>query len=411
MCVTARLSNCRLTPNHEPFGAINIERIKRALDEEDFAELQSLYHLMQRDLKIAGAVLARRQPLLQLRYTVTSDNQAFVDWVTDNVDIAALVNLFVIRYLFRCVISGCAVHGSRCKLVPSFRHIPPRFLHAHKGEHLKNTAEHLYIKQGMDKRFVSKLDGDKHVFHKHPIDAGEMTDFSLASKLVWYFSLKHIALAHNLQYFDAVATPPLIAKTEGDEDEVINTLFGLKSAGVAVFNKDDMVEFLNVSSKAEFLQFIEYIDRQIATVILGNTLSTGEGSKGSYSQSKVHENRQREVLAFDAMLISQCITRFLNRLERLNFANAKGVKFAFDLKEKQDLNELSQVVKNLSDSGFELDAKDIEEQFGLKVLGKKPVPGTPADRPNTQENNRMAVNATSTNNSTSAFIALWLPTY
>ena len=373
-----------LSDKHEPFGSISIDRIKTILAEEDFGELQSLFFYMMRDLKIASAVAARREPLLALDYTIATDNEAFAEWVEgDDVDMGELINQlsFAIYYGVSLVDTSYTVKEGL--LAPSFDLISPRFLHAHKDKTLKKTIEHLYLKQKDKKVFINKLDPDKTIFHKHAIDIGEITDFSLASKLVWYFSLKHVALAHNLQYFDSVATPPLIAKTSGEEDDVIEALYQLKSASVGVFGEDDIVEYLNVTNKAEFLKFIEYIDSQITTLVLGNTLSTGDGKTGSYSQSKTHEKRQIEKLGFDAKKIAKTITAFLNRLERLNFSNAKGVKFTFNLKEDADLKMLSEVVKNLSDSGYELDQDDIEETFGFTIVGKK----AHADKPTTEQAN------------------------
>ncbi len=375
----------KLADKHEPFGAITIEKIKQTLEEENFAELQSLYYYMMRDLKIASTVLARRQPLLGLAYSITSDNAEFVEWVNNAIKLDELINQISFAVYYGISLVDVQYTAAEGKLVPSFQLVSPRYLHAHRDKVLKTTLGHLYIKQGDKKRFISQLDPDKRVFHKHPIDIGEITDFSLAAKLVWYFSLKHMALAHNLQYFDSVATPPLIAKTGDDEDALIDTLFQLKSASVGVFGKDDVIEYLNVTNKADFLAFIEYIDRQIATLVLGNTLSTGEGSKGSYSQSKVHENRQRETLGFDARLITTTLTDYLNRLERLNFSQPKGVSFTFNLKAKKDLKELSEVVKNLSDSGYELDMEDVETQFGFKIIGKK--------EPSTENNGQPAASA------------------
>ena len=369
----------KLADKHEPFGAISAEKIKRVLEEENFSELQSLYYFMMRDLKVASTVLARRTPLLGLEHTVVGDNLKFIEWLKTSVNLEELVNQLSFAVYYGVSLIDVRYSVADGKLVPDFKLVSPRYLRAHRNKVLKTTLEHLYIKQGDKKLLINKLDPDKRIFHKHPIDIGEITDFSLASKLVWYFSLKHLALAHNMQYFDNVATPPLIVKTSSDnEDALVDTMYGLRSSCMGVFGKDDIVEYLNVTSRADFLRFTEYIDRQIATLVLGNTLSTGEGSKGSYSQSKVHENRQLEVLGFDTRLIAKTVTDYLNRLERLNFANPKGVIFSFNLKVKKDLKELSEVVKNLSDSGYELDQEDVETQLGFKITGKKE-PKTQAD--------------------------------
>lgn len=372
---------------HEPFGTLSIDAVKAMLIDEDFSEMQSLYFYMMRDLKIASAVLTRNQQLLGQNFSIKSENQDFMDWANKEVPLDELIGQMVSAIYYGVSLTDVRYEVLNLKRTPRFVQISPRFLYADqtdtKGQ-LKTTREHLYIRQATNKVFLTSLDPSRIVFHKHPIDIGEITDFSLASKLVWYFSIKHLTLAHNLAYFDNVATPPLIAKSSGNEDELINTLYTLKSACVGVFDKDDVVEYLKVDNKADFLAFIEYLDRQIATLILGNTLSTGEGKNGSRAQSEVHENRQTDILKFDARLIEKSITAYLNRLEKLNFANAKGVVFTFDLKQKKNLLDLSAVVKNLSDSGFILDDADIEAQFGFKILGKKDTTPAPSEQPPSQ---------------------------
>ncbi len=370
--VKGKTVSLQLNDKQEPFGAIDIADIKQALEDEDFAQLQSLYFFMMRDVKIASSILTRKQPLLSLPYKIETENEEFAQFIKDNVDLDALLNHLTHAIYYGVSLVDVDYSVIENKLAPSFRHISSRYLYADKTDgKLKPTIDHLYIKQGADKLYLNALSKERTIFHKHPIDIGEITDFSLASKLVWYFSLKHITIAHNMQYFDAVATPPLIAFTDGDEDEIVETLYSLKSTSVAAFDKEDKVNYLSAqASKAEFLNFINYIDSQITTLILGNTLSTGDGKTGSYSQSKVHENRQKEIQIFDAKLIGKTITNYLNHLEQMNYSTPKGVHFTFEQKQKKDLKELSEVVKNLTSSGYEIEAEEIERQFGFKVTLK-----------------------------------------
>jgi len=374
---------------HEPFGNLSVDMIKAILLDEDFAEMQSLFFYMMRDLKIASAVLTRSQQLVGQAFTIKTDNKDFQTWVSESVPIDELITQLTSAIYYGISLINVDYDIVDLKLTPSFRHISPRYLYADTisgNGRIKTTLEHLYIRQNTKRIFITSLDEQRIVFHKHPIDIGEITDFSLASKLVWYFSLKHLTIAHNMEYFDNAATPPLIAKSSGNEDELINTLYSLKSSCVGVFDKDDVVEYLNVNSKADFLGFIEYIDRQIAVLILGNTQSTSDGKNGSRSQSQVHENRQRDILKFDARLIQKTIQSYLIGLEKLNFPHAKGCTFTFNIKQEKNLLELSGVVKNLSDSGFELDAADIEEQFGFKIIGQKPVAAPTTPQKNTINN-------------------------
>lgn len=372
--VKGRPVTLNLADKQEPFGAIDIAEVKQALEDEDFAQLQSLYFYMMRDAKIASSILTRKQPLLSMPYSITTDNTEFAEFIAQHVDLDALLNHLTHAVYYGVSLVDVDYQVVEQKLAPTFRHISSRYLYADREDgKLKPTRDHIYIKQGNEKRYISQLIPERYIFHKHPIDIGEITDFSLASKLVWFFTLKHITIAHNMQYFDATATPPLIMKTEGDEDEAVDMLYMVKSQSTAVIDRADEISYLTIGqgSKTEFLNFIHYIDSQITTLVLGNTLSTGDGKTGSYSQSKVHENRQREIKLFDAKLIGKTITQYLNQLEKLNYANPKGVTFTFDVAQKQDLKALSEVILNLSEAGFDLDESDIGQRFGFKVTRKE----------------------------------------
>lgn len=355
---------------HEPFGTLSIAKIKRILADEEFSELQSLYFYMLRDLEISSAEQTRREQLLSVDYTLTSDNKAFIAYA-ENLQLDNLITHLSSSIYFGIALIDAPLEFKNNLYIPNFNLISPRYIHAKVGEKLKSTKEHLYIKQGFDKKYISSLDFNCALFHKHPISIGTITDFILANKIVWYFSLKHLVIAHNLQYFDAVATPPLIAKSEGDVETLVDTLFTLKSAGVGGFSKDDVIEYLKAPPKADFLSFIKYIDNKISKAILGNTLSTDQSQTGSYAQSIIHQNRQHEKLAFDARLIQKTITQYLNRLEILNFSTPRGIDFKFEVKQQQDIKELTEAAKNLTDAGFELDQDDLQEKSGFKIIGKR----------------------------------------
>lgn len=163
----------QLNDKHEPFGTISIERIKVILEEEGFTELQSLYFYMMRDLKISSAILARRQPLLALDYTIKTENEAFNEWLaSDAVDLEELINQLSFAVYYGVSLTDIVYTVKDSLLVPDFTLISPRYLYAHKDKQLKKTIDHLYVKQGDKKLFISKLDQDKAVFHKHAIDIG-----------------------------------------------------------------------------------------------------------------------------------------------------------------------------------------------------------------------------------------------
>ena len=171
---------------------------------------------------------------------------------------------------------------------------------------------------------------------------------------------------------------------------------------VAVINNDEVIELVasTFSASAESLHsdLIEASNGEISKAVLGQTLTTEAGQKGSYSLGQVHAEVRADLVAQDKRLVTTAFNLLFKWVTELNLPGAKPPKFRFFeeenvQKDRADRDEaLTRQGVRLSRSyylqTYNLDESDIE-----KV---KP-PAAPADTPEAKPGPEFADRAAETN--------------
>jgi phage gp29-like protein len=212
--------------------------------------------------------------------------------------------------------------------------------------------------------------------HFHPSDSGNITDYALMRKLLFICLIKHAVITSNMNYYENLGVPPIIVQYDSSDEKEIKELLkqiqNLRSGSAAIFPKETLITLLEgKGAKPDFLEFIKYCDNAISSMVIGNVLSGNTQEKGSYAMAKVHDNRRKDYLQFDAKLLSVTINNFLALVVSLNFGTAKPFKFEFDTGDETDEELLSRVYLNLSQAGYEIPVEHIETVFKIQGITKK----------------------------------------
>lgn len=146
--------------------------------------------------------------------------------------------------------------------------------------------------------------------------------------------------------------------------------------GVAAVLPDNVKYSLEQASQGMFAGFKEAADwqkQEIAQVILGNTLTTGEGKHGTQALGDVHENTQETGVDFVRRDIEGVInTQLIRRAVRYNFgerALALCPRLSLGEQQPEDLYQLAQAFEVLVRMGsMDRQAKIIRERMGLPPL-------------------------------------------
>ena len=343
---------------------ITIEDVKEAIALNDFEKLMNLYYLFYtRDLKIAEGVDKRRDGILALNYKIENSNP-FIEKFLKDFNIKRLIKQLSDAIYYGFSVVDVAYYVKDNILYPKPKKISPLAL---KYDELKE--EFYFIEKNTSKEIYLKEIEDKIIFYNHT-GSEKIHNENLAYKIIFYAILKHTAITLNMQYFDSLAIPPLIVKGGGDDEEKVRELLGqianLKSNSFGIFPDNITIDSLKVSNQADFLGLINYFDNLIAHYLTGQGTAADGSKAGSYALSKTTNERLKEKIKADAELIEEEVTKFLNKLIKIN-TNYKEVKFEFIFENEVNKKELSQIIKTLNDSGYEVDEKYISDTLKIPV--------------------------------------------
>jgi len=161
----------------------------------------------------------------------------------------------------------------------------------------------------------------------------------------------------------------------------IEYLSGLEQYGkpqpfIGVENFDAMeVTFPTAASGFDVQNFITFLDmteKQIFRIILGQD-STSSADNSNRSTAQVHNLVRADMLASDARAVEETVnTQIIKPLYEATYGNAidKPV-FRFRLKGSTELQEMANVVKTLSEAGYEAEQETLSERFGFKITKKE----------------------------------------
>jgi len=365
---------------------ITIEDVKEAIATNDFEKLINLYYLFYtRDLKIAEGIDKRRDGILALNYKIENSNP-FIEKFLKDFNIKRLIKQLSDAIYYGFSVVDVAYYVKDNILYPKLKKISPLAL---KYDELKE--EFYFIEKNTSKEIYLKDIEDKIIFYNHT-GSERIHNENLAYKIIFYAILKHTAITLNMQYFDSLAIPPLIVKGGGDDEEKVKELLGqianLKSNSFGIFPDNITIDSLKVSNQADFLGLINYFDNLIAHYLTGQGMAADGSKAGSYALSKTTNERLKEKVKADAEFIEEEVTKFLNKLIKIN-TNYSPVKFEFIFENEVNKKELSQIIKTLNDSGYEVDEKYISDTLKIPVKKSSQVTSSKFQSENLEANSQL----------------------
>jgi len=112
---------------------------------------------------------------------------------------------------------------------------------------------------------------------------------------------------------------------EEEQAEILAMLEDLVTCGVAVFPEGTTVDISTDSNKSaatgNFSEFEGFFNANISKVILGATLTTDIGDKGSYSAAQVHNDVRNDIALSDRKAIAEAHNEVLRLISSFNFGS------------------------------------------------------------------------------------------
>ena len=199
------------------------------------------------------------------------------------------------------------------------------------------------------------------------IEVGQPMDLGLLKTATYYSIIKRNLIADWANYAEEAGRNFRTVKYKGRDVEGRNQLIAaLKasgSGGIVSVPEGMDVDIQNMSSSSQnqlFENFMDYLNKEQSKLILGQTMTTDDGS--SRSQAEVHEGEQEILMQADKMRLLNFLNYdFYDYLPRWGIPTG-GV---FQFGEVNDIDKMLERDLKLKALGYVFTQEQLQERYGL----------------------------------------------
>jgi phage gp29-like protein len=215
----------------------------------------------------------------------------------------------------------------------------------------------------------------KFICHTPKVMAGIPLMGGLARSALWAWVFKSYALRDWAAFAELYGQPIRVGKYGPDatrEDIAVlkRAAFELGISAGAVIPAGMSLEILESGAKSAsadlYQRLIEYLDRQVSKAVLGQTLTTDQGSTGSLAQARVHDEVRADLMRSDARALASTLTRdLIAPLIALNLPDAPMPRLTLMVEEPEDMAALADQLAKLVPLGMPIPQRWVREKWGI----------------------------------------------
>ncbi|MCC5780764.1 DUF935 domain-containing protein [Nitratireductor sp. B36] len=214
--------------------------------------------------------------------------------------------------------------------------------------------------------------------HRPKLKSGLPIRGGLARLVAWAFLFKHYSLKDWMAFLEVYGMPLRVGKfgrgaSMDDRRVLLQAVRDISTDAAAIIPKEMDIEFVAVSGSSGnnlFSAMTDYLDKQISKGVLGQTMSTDDGS--SRAQAEVHENVRHDIARADARQTCVTMNRDLIRpYVDLNYGpQDRYPVVVIPITENEDIKTLADVIDRLVPLGLEVGANGMRERLGFEAPEK-----------------------------------------
>lgn len=379
-----------------PAGLSSI--LQSAINGDAKAYLQLAEEIEERDLHYRSVLNTRKNAIKGIKPTVTPFGSDTADLELAS-EIEAIVTAPTFRRAVGDFMDALGKGFSATEIIwdtTGSKWIPRRYKWRQPYHFVmdKETEEKLQLLTQAEPVEGEPLAYGKFVTHVPALKSGVPIRGGIAFVAAWGYLFKSFSAKDWIAFAEVFGMPIRLGKYGRDAtpDEINTLVRAIRNIGTdagAVIPNNMMIEFESAVSGAGgdklYEKICNYWDAQLSKVVLGQTMTTDNGS--SQSQAKVHDEIRIDIKEADAMdlesTVQSCVVEtyilFNYGRERL----ARAPKVNFPVPRPVDVTMILTAAEKLIPYGFKVSQKSIYEQIGLEPpdeddeLLEAPAPSTP----------------------------------
>lgn len=220
------------------------------------------------------------------------------------------------------------------------------------------------------------------VVHRHKSRSTQLSRDGLYRTLAWLYMYKHYSVRDFAEFLELYGMPIRIGKygagaTNAEKRTLLRALAEIGHNAAGIMPESMQIELHNVanagaaSGNNPFLQMVDWCEKSIARLILGQTLTSGaDGKSSTNALGNVHNEVRRDLMISDAKQIAQTITQqiilpYLQINVDPNIAPHRVPYFEFDTKEYEDLSVFADAIPKLTGIGVQISESWVRDKLGI----------------------------------------------
>jgi phage gp29-like protein len=187
------------------------------------------------------------------------------------------------------------------------------------------------------------------------------------------------------------------AASEKDKRTLLRAVSMIANDGAAIIPQGMDLEFHEVNGsrgEAVFGGLLDYVDKQISKLVVGQTMTSDDGS--SLGQAKIHNEVRLDILRADGKQLASTINRDLIRpFIDLNFGPQNDYpQIELPVPDPEDVEALSSSLEKLVPLGLKVGQREVRDKLGLSDPGEEddllqaPAPQAASATPQSEPSNK-----------------------
>ena len=201
--------------------------------------------------------------------------------------------------------------------------------------------------------------------HVHRSRSGWLTRNSLCRVLAWPYLFKNYAVRDLAEFLEIFGLPLRVGKypvgaSDAEKAALMRAVVSIGHNAAGIMPMGMALEFEEAAKGSEgpFTAMWDRMDAMESKIILGQTLSAGEGSHGSQALGAVHNEVRMDIRDADARQIEKTINAQLIRaycvINHADVDPRRLPRFAFDTGEAEDMADYADNLVKLAGSGMRI---------------------------------------------------------
>lgn len=219
------------------------------------------------------------------------------------------------------------------------------------------------------------------VVHTHKSRSTQAARNNLFRTLAWLYMFKHYSIHDFAEFLELYGMPIRIGKygagaTKGEKETLKRALAEIGHNAAGIMPESMSIELHNAANAGgaagnnPFLQMVDWCEKSIARLILGQTLTSGaDGKISTNALGNVHNEVRRDLLVSDVKQLGQTFTQqIILPFLQINFAGVDPNRipsFEFDTKETADLAVFADSLPKLVDIGMPIPVQWAMDKLGI----------------------------------------------